>query len=316
MKKIWMYSTILLVGLVGLMALFPEQSARFGINAERSLSGLGYRTVVVGDETWHYLEGGPKEAEVVLLLHGFGGDKDNWTRFSKSLTDGYRVIAPDLPGFGESTRHPDWDYSLPSQRSRVSGFVKTLGLEQFHVVGHSMGGHLAALYTYKYPEQVLSMALFNNAGVNAPGENDMRRALVKGNNPLVVESLADFDGLLAFASYKQPFIPWPVKGVLAQRALDAAEFNASIFKSLRADRSSNLEPVLPDIDAPALILWGEYDRITDVSSIDVMRPLLPHTEVVIMKDTGHLPMLERPAETATHYLGFVKNYSLVPGLNQ
>ncbi len=308
MKKLSIYLVILVVGLIGLMALFPEQSAKLGISAERSMSGLEYKTVVIGDETWHYLEGGPKDAEVVLLLHGFGGDKDNWTRFSKYLTGSYRVIAPDLPGFGESTRHPEWDYSLPLQRNRVSGFVQAIGIDQFHVVGNSMGGHLAALYTYKYPEQVLSMALFNNAGVDAPDENDLQRALAKGDNPLVLKSLEDFDRLLALASYKQPFIPWPVKGVLAQRALDQAEFNASIFESLVSDSSSNLEPILADIEAPVLILWGEYDRIVDVSSVSVMRPLLPRTEVVIMKDTGHLPMLERPAATATHYLGFVENY--------
>jgi pimeloyl-ACP methyl ester carboxylesterase len=311
MKKLLMYLMIFVVGLICLTALFPEQSTKLAMNVERSMSGLGYKTVVIGDETWHYLEGGPKDAEVVLLLHGFGGDKDNWTRFSKSLTGVYRVIAPDLPGFGESTRHPDWDYSLPPQRSRVSGFVKALGLEQFHVVGHSMGGHLAALYTYKYPEQVLSMALFNNSGIDTPDENDMQRALAEGDNPLVVQSLEDFDGLLAFVSYKQPFVPWPVKGVLAQRALDDAEFNESIFGSLKSDSSSNLEPILANIEAPVLILWGEYDRVRDASSVNVMRPLLPRTEVVIMKETGHLPMLERPAETATHYLEFLEDYLLV-----
>jgi len=311
MKKLLMYLMIFVVGLICLTALFPEQSTKLAMNVERSMSGLGYKTVVIGDETWHYLEGGPKDAEVVLLLHGFGGDKDNWTRFSKSLTGVYRVIAPDLPGFGESTRHPDWDYSLPPQRSRVSGFVKALGLEQFHVVGHSMGGHLAALYTYKYPEQVLSMALFNNSGIDTPDENDMQRALAEGDNPLVVKSLEDFDGLLAFVSYKQPFVPWPVKGVLAQRALDDAEFNESIFGSLESDSSSNLEPILANIEAPVLILWGEYDRVRDASSVNVMRPLLPRTEVVIMKETGHLPMLERPAETATHYLEFLEDYLLV-----
>jgi pimeloyl-ACP methyl ester carboxylesterase len=311
MKKLLMYLMIFVVGLICLTALFPEQSTKLAMNVERSMSGLGYKTVVIGDEIWHYLEGGPKDAEVVLLLHGFGGDKDNWTRFSKSLTGVYRVIAPDLPGFGESTRHPDWDYSLPPQRSRVSGFVKALGLEQFHVVGHSMGGHLAALYTYKYPEQVLSMALFNNSGIDTPDENDMQRALAEGDNPLVVQSLEDFDGLLAFVSYKQPFVPWPVKGVLAQRALDDAEFNESIFGSLKSDSSSNLEPILANIEAPVLILWGEYDRVRDASSVNVMRPLLPRTEVVIMKETGHLPMLERPAETATHYLEFLEDYLLV-----
>jgi pimeloyl-ACP methyl ester carboxylesterase len=56
-----------------------------------------------------------------------------------------------------------------------------------------------------------------------------------------------------------------------------------------------------------LILWGEYDRVLDVSSVDVMRPLLPQAKVVVMKDTGHLPMIERPAETAAHYLGFLNS---------
>lgn len=308
MKRILMYLVILAAGLIGLMALFPEQTTNLGIRAERSASGLEHKTVVIGDETWHYLEGGPHDADVVLLLHGFGGDKDNWTRFSRSLTDYFRVIAPDLPGFGESTRHPDWDYSLPPQRDRVHSFVRALDLERFHIAGNSMGGHLAALYTHKFPEQVLSMALINNAGIDAPEESDLRRALAKGDNPLVVESLEGFDELLAFVSYKTPFIPWPMKGVFAQRAMDHAAFNQFIFESVVSDSSSKLEPILADIDAPALILWGEYDRVLDVSSIEVMRPLLPQAEVVIMKDTGHVPMLERPAETATHYLGFVENY--------
>lgn len=308
MKKLLMYLVILVASLIGLMALFPEETAKLGMNAARSGSGLSYKTIVIGDETWHYLEGGRKDAEVVLLLHGFGGDKDNWTRFSKSLTGSYRVIAPDLPGFGESAQHPDWEYSLPPQRSRVNGFVQALGLEQFHVLGHSMGGHLAALYTHKYPGQVLSMALFNNAGINAPDESDMQRALAKGQNPLVVDSLEDFDRLLAFVSYKKPFVPWPVKGVLAQKAMDHAEFNQFIFESYISDRSPGLEPILTDIENPVLILWGEFDRILNVSSVNVMRPLLPQAEVVIMKDTGHVPMLERPAETAALYLGFVEKY--------
>jgi pimeloyl-ACP methyl ester carboxylesterase len=305
-KKILFYPMLTLAALFGLMALFPEDTARLAVNLERSASGLDHKTVVVAGETWHYLEGGPEDAEVLLLIHGFGGDKDNWTRFARSLTESYRVIAPDLPGFGESAWHVDWDYSLFPQRERLHGFARALDLNQFHVAGNSMGGHLAALYTHRYSQDVISLSLVDNAGVAAPVETDHERAITKGKNPLIVETVDDFDVLLSFVTHKKPFAPWPVKGVFARRAVDHAESNHAIFDSYIADRSAGLELILGDIRRPVLIIWGELDRILDVSLVAVMRPLLPQAEVIIMQDTGHMPMLERPAETAAHYLSFLQ----------
>lgn len=305
MKKIAIILLLLVVAIVGLMAAFPEDTTDLAFSLERSRSGLDASRVVIDGETWHYLEGGPDGAEVLLLLHGFGGDKDNWTRFANKLTDRYRVIAPDLPGFGESSRHRDWDYSLAAQRKRLERFVDTLELGAFHLGGNSMGGHLAALYAHRRPDQIRSLALFNNAGVDAPEPSEVYRAVERGENPLVLESRADFDRLLALVSHKEPFIPWPAKGVLAQRALEDASFNRYVFEAIKDDRSVGLEARLPDIEAPVLIVWGEYDRVLDVSSIEVMKPLLPQAEIVIMRDTGHIPMLERPAETAEHYRAFL-----------
>jgi len=305
MKRIASILVLAIVGIVSLAALYPEGTTQLALYVERSRSGLSYNSVVVGDEIWHYLEGGPAEAEVLLLLHGFGADKDNWTRFSRSLTDDYRVIAPDLPGFGESARQQGQDYSLLPQRARLNSFAEKLGLGRFHITGNSMGGQLAALYSHEYPEQTLSLGLFNNAGIVAPNESDFAVELKSGRNPLIVDKAEDFDKLIDFVSFKKPFVPWPMKGVLAQMAADNAEFNRYIFAQIVNDREADLEPILADIACPVLILWGEYDRGLDVSSIDVMRPLLPQAQIVVMKNTGHIPMLERPAETATHYLRFL-----------
>ena len=308
MKKTLRYLLPLVAILILLLAIFPEKAAMLAVGAERSASGLSHRTIAVDGETWHYLEGGPTDAEVLLLLHGFGGDKDNWTRFSRSLTETYRVIAPDLPGFGESAWHPDWDYSLFPQRDRVDSFVQALKLEKFHVVGNSMGGNLAALVTHENQENVISLALFNNAGVTAPVPSDFQRALLQGEeNWLIVDSLQDFDDLIAYASFKKPFLPWPVKGVFAQRALDHAESNRAIFETYKGDRTAALEPILEDIKQPVLIIWGDSDRILHISSIDVMRPLLPQAKIIIMNDTGHIPMIERPSETAEHFRSFAEN---------
>ena len=192
----------------------------------------------------------------------------------------------------------------------IHGFVQALNLKQFHIAGNSMGGQLAVLYAHRYPQQVQSLSLLDNAGVTAAVETDLQRLLAQGKNPLIVESVEDFDFLLSFAAYKKPFAPWPIKGVFARRAVAHAESNYAIFDSYNSDRNAGLEPLLTDIEQPVQIIWGEFDRILDVSSIDVMRPLLSQAEVVIMKDTGHIPMLERPAETAMHYLRFLANIDI------
>ena len=305
MKKIALSLLLVLACLVALMAIFPEDTTRLMFAAERNRAGLELKSTVVDGETWPYLEGGSPDSPVLLLLHGFGGDKDNWTRFSRTLVEDYRVIAPDLPGFGDSARHADWDYSLTAQRDRLEAFVAALQLSPLHIGGNSMGGHLAALYTHAHPEQVLSLALLNNGGIDSPQLSEMFLAVGRGENPLVLSSPDDFDRLLAFASHKPPFVPWPAKGVMAKQIFEQAEFNRYIFTALKDERYVPLEPLLGDIEQPVLIIWGEFDRVLDVSSIDVMEPLMPQAKVIVMQDTGHLPMLERPATTAAHYLEFL-----------
>ena len=305
MKKVALFLLVVLALLVALMALFPERATQVAFSIERNVSGLEVKSTSVDGETWHYLEGGTPDAPVLLLLHGFGGDKDNWTRFSRTLIQDYRVIAPDLPGFGDSARHPDWDYSITAQRDRIEGFVAALKLGPMHIGGNSMGGHLAAVYTHEYPDQVLSLFLLNNGGIDAPEKSEMMQAVGRGENPLIVNSPEDFEQLIAFASHKVPFVPWPAKGVLADKAVESGPFNRLVFAALIDDRYVSLEPLLGDIRQPALIVWGEYDRVLDVSSVDVMKPLLPQAKIIVMPDTGHIPMLERPSETAAHYLEFL-----------
>jgi len=305
MKKIAVLLLLVLGCLVGLMTAFPEDTTRIMLTLERQRAGLELHSSIVDGETWHYLEGGSPDAPVLLLLHGFGGDKDNWTRFAPTLVEEYRVISPDLPGFGDSARHADWDYSLTAQRGRLERFVAALELSPLHIAGNSMGGHLAALYTHANPEQVLSLALLNNAGVEAPELSELAEALGRGENPLIVRKPEDFDRLLAFASFEPPFVPWPAKGVMADKAVEHADFNSRVFDALIDERNVPLEPLLGDIQQPVLIIWGEYDRLLHVSSVDVMSSLLPRPTVVIMPETGHLPMIERPAATAAHYLDFL-----------
>src|SRR3546814_3852481 len=120
--------------------------------------------------SWPYLEGGDASKPLLLLVHGFAGDKDNWSMIAPYLTRDYHVIAPDLPGFGENERNPDLAYDLQAQTARLKAFADTLGLSRPHVGGHSMGGWIALRYATEYPAALASLILLHNAGVNRSEE--------------------------------------------------------------------------------------------------------------------------------------------------
>ncbi|CAD5109638.1 alpha/beta fold hydrolase [Zestomonas carbonaria] len=271
---------------------------------DRQAAGLSEQRQEVAGLSIHYYEGGPRDGQTIMLVHGFGANKDNWPRFAKHLTDRYRVIAVDLPGFGDSSK-PNASYDVGSQVERLAAFTKSLGIDRLHLVGNSMGGHISALYAARYPDQVLTVALFDNAGVTSPRPSELIQRLERGEpNPLIVDEPGDFDQLLEFVFVDPPALPEKAKEYLAERAITSSSNNRRIFQQL-LDRYIPLEPELPKIQAPTLLLWGDRDRLLDVSSIEVMKPLLQKPTVVIMKNCGHAPMLERPQETAEHYLAFL-----------
>nr|MBV6629082.1 alpha/beta hydrolase [Oceanococcus sp. HetDA_MAG_MS8] len=309
MKSLGALVVVALLGMAALVWSFPDATAERLIALERSRNGLELKQLQVGERNWPYLEGGPANAPVIVMVHGFSADKDNWVRFAGHFVDDYRVIAPDLPGFGDQKRIPDHDYRLGAQVARLHAFARALNLESFHLVGNSMGGHITALYSLAYPEQVLSAGLFNNAGIDSPQPSDMEQRLAQGENPLLTQSVADFDRILAYTTQVQPFVPWPVKPYVANKALEAREFNAYIFEQYKSDRSDGLEPVFAQIQPPVFILWGRQDRVLDVSAVEVMTELRPESRSVILDDTGHLPMIERPAQTAQFYQGFLDSLS-------
>lgn len=276
------------------------------VSYERGKADLEVKTAQVGRFRFVYTEGG--EGETILLLHGFAGDKDHWTRMAAGLTDSYKVIAPDLPGHGENDRLTDEKYSIPLQAQRVKEFTQILKLQKFHLVGSSMGGAIAAYYASEYPGDVLTLALFDAAGVRSPEKSEMALALEKGVNPLLVESEEDFDRFLKFTTVKQPYIPGSIKAYFARRAVANRPFNDRMFKDIGTE-SGNVESRLGRIQAPALILWGDTDRVIHPSSARIFQKGIRDSRVVILKDCGHGPMVERPEESAAHYRLFLSEIS-------
>lgn len=279
----------------------PTTATRLALGLERGRSGLKRHTAVAGGFTMPYLEGG--QGEPLVLIHGFGGDKDNFSRMARFLTPHYRVIIPDLPGFGEAGRDPDASYSMADQVDNVCAFLDQLGLRQVHLGGNSMGGFIAAQLAATYPERVASLWLIDAAGTRAAHNSDLLKLyLATGELPLLLRSVKDFKTLMRFVTHRPPFMPYSIWRTLARRAVADYPLHKKIMAQLTA--SPLLDAQYSEIATPALIVWGEEDQILHPSGAEALHLLLPNSRVRMMPGVGHMPMLEAPAKTAMDYIDF------------
>ena len=129
--------------------LAPLTTARWLRNALRCLAGLQAKTIQVQGQTFPYLVGGT--GEPMVLVHGFTADKDTWGAVARHLTAKYTVIAPDLPGFGDSARDPQANYSLDMQVENLRVFLQRMGITRVHLGGQLHGRRCGRLICRQVP---------------------------------------------------------------------------------------------------------------------------------------------------------------------
>jgi pimeloyl-ACP methyl ester carboxylesterase len=139
--------------------------------------------------------------------------------------------------------------------------------------------------------------LYDNAGLDSPKKSELWTLIAKGENPLIVETPEDFDKLFAFIFAEPPFVPPPVKSYLARMAVAHHDGFSAAWKDIFA-KPLPLEPILGALHTPTLVVWGDQDRLIDVSTTEVLKTLVPSAKVVILPHCGHVPMVERPEESA------------------
>ena len=303
-----------LLALIGLLialplllyALAPGYLFRKVQAGMRRKAKLVRNSVTVDGITWPYLEGGPKNGELVVMVHGFGADKDHWTLSSSFLTDDYHVIAPDLPGFGENDLSSNRDYAIKAQADRLVRFLDALGISSCHLGGNSMGGFIALQVALDHPERVKSLTLVNNAGVVGANDSELQKAVAEGHNPLVMREFADVDKLMAFVMEQRRPIPRQFKKVLFAEAKRREALLDVVFEHIARDAlDAPVTDRLPEVKQPTLIVWGRHDRVIDVSCVDMLAKGIKGAEAIIFEHLGHLPMMEDPAAFAGAHRSFL-----------
>ena len=251
----------------------------------------------------HYLQTG--DGPRVVLLHGLFAQKEQWVPFMCVVAaSGYSVIAPDLPGFGQSVGFSIQDYQLENQVELLHALVAGLGIKEFHLAGNSMGGAIAGLYQHRYAQEVRSLAFIGAPLGVVDWSPRLGAALAKGINPFIPVTPEQFDLELHLLFYQPPAVPADVVASLVNGYKMNHDFYVAVFNVV-----AGYPRVLVDAgagSARALALWGDEDGIFDVSGLEKLATLYRGLDARRVERTGHLPMVEHPEDSANSYVQFLR----------
>jgi 2-hydroxy-6-oxonona-2,4-dienedioate hydrolase len=250
----------------------------------------GKEATVFGQKI-HYVEAG--SGPVVVLLHGLGGSTANWAFNVAALAQNFRVVVPDQIGFGRSDK-PFINYRVATYVDFLDKFLSELKIERASLVGNSMGGWVAASYALKHPSRVERLVLVDAAGFAPPKEFDL--AALSGLNPSTRDAMRQLSALV-FHNKALFGSDAAVDLMLAARigAGDGYTIGRLVESIHRAE--DMLDGRLSAIKQPTLIVWGREDGLTPLAREgEKFRQGIPHAQLVVFEQCGHVPQVEKAAE--------------------
>ena len=239
------------------------------------------RTIPVQGIETHLFEAGSASAPPALFLHG-AHSGNLWLDYHRALAEHFHVFAPDLPGFGLTGR-PDWMRDITDYVLYLQDLLQALGLKKPLIIGHSLGGWMAAELAVWYPELIGKLVLCNAAGLRVKGSP---MANLFALNPQEALALC-FENSNAAA----PLIP-------AEPSIDffMTQYRENISLALlmwNPNYDPRLERRLARITCPTLIIWGANDRLIPPVYGETWHKSIPGSTLVSMPGTGHMPMFEQ-----------------------
>ncbi len=286
----------------------PWRSARagrgYGVGGEPNWRSVDWpshlRRVEVDGTPVNYVDLGAGDREPVVFVHGLGGQWQNWLENLPRVAEERRALALDLPGFG-LTPEPRDAITIPGYGRTVNAFCEKLGLGGVAIVGNSMGGFIAAEVAIQFPSRVTRLVLVSAAGISSA--SSLRRPMLTAGRIMTAVATNTVARHRALAS--RPVMrhlslalvaryPKLLRADLAYEGLFKGAGKPSFDDALRACLDYDFRDRLPDVSVPTLIVWGENDWVIPVRDANEFERLIPDSRKVVMRETGHIPMAERP----------------------
>jgi pimeloyl-ACP methyl ester carboxylesterase len=267
------------------------------------------RSHVLHGSRVNYVEMG--EGSPVVLVHGLSGCWQNWLENIPHLARRHRVIALDLAGFGDSEL-PQEEISIPGYGRFVDAFLGEIGIERATLVGNSMGGFISAETAISHPSRVERLVLVSAAGLMRVGNR--RATAIERAARLIHPAMAALFARREHLVRRPRARRWMLYGVARHPERLEPELvyevasgagKPGFLDALNAIANYDFRDRLPEIAVPTLIVWGRNDYVVPVAGANEYEQLIPNSRRVIFEDTGHVPMLERPARFNQLVEGFL-----------
>lgn len=255
-----------------------------------------------------YAEAG--EGPAVVFLHGLSATHANWEYTMPAFADRWRVIAPDLPGHGESAK-PNAPYTIDFYAGVVRSLGRELGIREAVVVGNSLGGQIALELAISYPVWTRAIVLAAPAGGFGMPVQALRWVVAAAARPALLRVALPW----AFERcVYDPTLPAcdVRRRILAERLAheDYPSFARAVARSLYGSMAGG--QAIRRVNQPTLLVWGRHDRLVALAQSRRLAHALPHARLAVLEECGHLPMVERPAEFNRILADFLRSVEAAP----
>jgi pimeloyl-ACP methyl ester carboxylesterase len=262
----------------------------------------------------HFQEAGPGDGPVLFLIHGFASSNLVWSKVLLELAEhGFRVIAPDLLGYGYSAKPRDLEYTIGRQAKMVVGLMNELGIQRANIVGSSYGGAVAATMALDQPSLVDKLVLVGAVTNNRPTRYLLMRLF---GSPVIGDILSPlFVGSRRLLRMRMKRVydrhSWPMDERRVQaRHLPLATrgTHRAIIRTVRRWDAERISRDAHLITQPTLVLWGDRDREVPLADGHRLNKDVPNSQLKVFEACGHLPHEEYPDEFVKVVTGFLSSH--------
>jgi len=229
--------------------------------------------------TIYYDERGQGE-QTILILHGWGSNISRWTTVMDQLAEkGYRCLALDLPGFGQSDE-PETVWDSETYTAFILKWMEAMAIGKVLLLGHSFGGKIATFIAYHQPEKVEALILVSSVGV--PKKKALTKKLLEAAAPLTQATLS--------VPPLQRFQPLVQK--IAYRIIGSHDYHKAspmMKKIMIKVLPEDLTPIFAKIQVPTILLWGDHDTATPLQEGQVIQQLIPHSQLKVLNGSHTFP---------------------------